>query len=88
MTLNQSIYHPPKPESPIPPKPQSEHPAPPKPQPEHSAPQPEKENDDEPQPPPQPKPVPQADQHGYYTFGEEISLKCEGGKIVVKGHKY
>ncbi|CAG5161358.1 uncharacterized protein ALTATR162_LOCUS6014 [Alternaria atra] len=70
---------PPKPESPAPPKPQSEHPTPP---------QPEKENDDEPQPPPQPKPVPQADQHGYYTFGEEISLKCEGGKIVIKGHKY
>ncbi|KAI4942061.1 hypothetical protein J4E91_010259 [Alternaria rosae] len=39
-------------------------------------------------PTPSPKPVPEADQHSYYTFGEEIGLKCEGGKIVVKGHKY
>ena len=84
-----------QPEHPAPPKPQPEHPppkpehpTPPKPQPEYPAPQPEKEEDDKPDPAPQPKPVPEADQHGYYTFGEEISLKCEGGKIVVKGHKY
>ncbi|CAN9230718.1 unnamed protein product [Alternaria alternata] len=79
--------HPPKPQPEHPP-PKPEHPTPPKPQPEYPAPQPEKEEDDKPHPAPQPKPVPEADQHGYYTFGEEISLKCEGGKIVVKGHKY
>ena len=42
---------------------------------------------------PQPKPVQKGedkknDEHKVYTFGEEISLKCEGGKVVVKGKAY
>jgi hypothetical protein len=46
-------------------------------------PKPEEPKKEESKPAPAPVPAPK-DEYKYYTFGEEITLKCEGGKIVVK----
>jgi hypothetical protein len=42
-----------------------------------------------PQPPKKEEhPAPMPAEYKEYTFGEEITLKCEHGKIVVKGKAY
>jgi hypothetical protein len=35
---------------------------------------------------PAPAPAPKPEEWKYYKFGDEVTLKCEGGKIVVKAH--
>ncbi|KNG51592.1 hypothetical protein TW65_91078 [Stemphylium lycopersici] len=83
--------HPKYPEEPKPEHPKE--PEQPKPEPEHPKPEHPKEPEPDhpnynPHPAPAPAPAPEPhkpDNYGYYTFGEEISLKCEHGKIVVKG---
>lgn len=52
------------------------------------APKPEPEHKPSPPPKDEYKPEPPKPEYKDYTFGEEITLKCEHGKIVVKGKAY
>jgi hypothetical protein len=82
----------PHPEAPKPEAPKPEAPKPEAPKPEALKPHPAPPAEHKPAPAPAPVPAPEKeekyDEYKVYTFGEEVSLKCEGGKIVVKGKAY